>query len=118
MKRRDQQHREQPSLFDEAPAARASDPSTSHEAVEAIRPIRSAAALAMLRAIREANALGVEPTALEAATRCVHESGGSVETYRKRIGDLASCIDATGQRRCNITGKQARTFRARTGVSL
>ena len=92
--------------------ARATDPETSKQAAHELGENRTTAAAWLFRAIERANSVGIEPTAMEAATRCVvNDPQRNAETYRKRIGDIRHLLEVTGTRCCRITGKRARTFK-------
>lgn len=54
-------------------------------------------------------------TANEVAAHCAELDGGMAESYRKRAKELvdAGLIEQAGERRCEITGKSAMTFRAK-----
>lgn len=112
----------QASLFDhdgqprvnEPALARTSDPPTSRQAAVEISGKLGYCAAGMLQAFKH---LG-QATASEAAAHAYEQDGGKVssESYRKRAGELerAGRITVTGTRKCRVSGKQARTFRATT----
>ena len=54
-------------------------------------------------------------TANEIAVECVRQYGKSAESYRKRLHELVEDQRAIecGKRRCEVTGKNAMTFRAK-----
>ena len=98
-------------LFDTPPnIARKSDPQTSQQsAAETEKKLGSLQAV-MLQMI----AVSAWPaTANEAANEAAVEFGGRAESYRKRIKELLTMnlIEECGERRCEITGKNCRTFR-------
>ena len=59
--------------------------------------------------------LNCPSTANEVAVQCVALDGGMSESYRKRAKELvdAELVEQAGERRCEITGKNAMTFRVR-----
>ncbi len=97
-----------------APIARHSDPITSHQAAaEAQLKLKKhkAAVFGILQAS------GHPMTAQEAAAAVVVRLGGLAETYRKRCHELVNDGFASecGFRPCQITGKNAQTFKAKDG---
>lgn len=106
--------------FDELPLfgcdptsiARQADPVTSKEAASDVMPSVGIMATSMLHAIADANEIDVHPTAQEAAKRCEFEHGRMAESYRKRTTELvrAGLVRVTGERRCDVTGKNAQTY--------
>jgi hypothetical protein len=95
-------------LFENPQLSRQTDPVTSHEAGDEIRPklgIYHERCLSVLG--------NLELTARELAMRCVERFGGDSETYRKRMKELVDAKEITTRdpRRCSITGKSATIYR-------
>jgi len=110
----------QPSLFEDTryqppSLARKTDPQTSKKAAHEFRSSLNDKQVLMLRAITDANEIGVNPTANEAASSAALQHGGMAETYRKRTKELLrlGLLDLRGERRCNITGSTAQTYAAK-----
>ena len=95
-------------LFDHA-ISRTSDPLTSHESASDTAPKLNEIQSRMLSAFRRGPL-----TANEAAGLCLQAGGGCRETLRKRAGELREkgLIEECGSRKCKVTGKRARTFKA------
>ena len=103
-------------LFDTpAKLSRRSDPITSQQSAaeteKKLGPLHQAFIECLLLRSRPS-------TANEVAALCVALHGKAQETYRKRAGELASekygfRIEEAGERRCEVTGKNAMTFRAK-----
>ena len=108
-----QQQRE---LFDEserpAKLSRKSDPITSHQSAVDTEPqltgLQSCCMVVLGRAV-------APRTANEIASECVRQYGRLSESYRKRLHELVADRQAIecGERRCEVTGKNAMTFRAK-----
>ena len=104
------------SLFDESkkPArlSRKSDPITSQQsAAEFQKKLKGAKASCMFILSHYTYPL----TAREIANRCVQHSGGFETSYRARPAELVKdgLVEECGERICEITGKNAMTFRVR-----
>ena len=94
-----------------ATIARYSDPITSHQsAAETDLPKYQQQALQALKTMDE------PATAREVAKVAERLFHGMNDTYRKRVLDLVrnGKAEECGERPCQITGKNAQTFRART----
>ena len=92
--------------------ARSSDPITSHQSAAETEVKLGTIKAAVLDILQ----MTPEPmTAQEAALASVKIYGGMTETYRKRCHELVNDGLATecGFRPCQITGKNAQTFKAR-----
>lgn len=106
------------SLFDksEQPAklSRKSDPITSQQSAAETEKKLSTLQDVFVSALLKKQKHG-PATANEVAELCVALSEGVSESYRKRAGELVrkNIIEECGERRCNITGKNAMTFRVR-----
>ncbi|MEM8668769.1 MAG: hypothetical protein AAGG48_14710 [Planctomycetota bacterium] len=103
----------QQDLFDQggyAPPVRNTDPKTSREAAQHIKPLRGRLAIAMLEVWKRYSL-----TANEAAAKCVDEHGGIHESYRKRKRELydAGLIELVTTRQCSVTGMNAEVWRAK-----
>lgn len=95
-----------------AKLSRRSDPITSQQSAAETEAKLGALQSLMLSVIRHS----VDPvTSNEAAKECSDEFSGRTESFRKRTGELLrmDLIEQAGERRCNITGKNAMTFRVR-----
>ena len=95
-----------------APITRASDPITSQQsAAEFQTKLKGAKAACMFIL----NHYTYPLTAREIANRCVQSSGGFESSYRARPSELVKngLVEECGFRRCEITGKNAQTFRAK-----
>ena len=92
--------------------ARTSDPITSHQSAAEIEAKLGTMQSLMLSVIRH---WGHPVTANEAAKECEVEFSGRAESYRKRTLELLrqGLIEECGFRPCQITGKNAQTFKAR-----
>lgn len=107
---------QQRKLFDEserpAKLSRKSDPITSQQSAaeteKKLGPLHQSFLCCL-------GILNCPSTANEVAVQCVALDGGMSESYRKRAKELvdAKCIEQYGERRCEITGKNAMTFRVR-----
>ena len=103
----------QKTLFDTpANLSRKSDPITSQKSAAETEPKLGKLQIACL------DILEMTPTPMTAneigwAASRVHS--GSPESYRKRIHELlnSGSIEECGERRCEVTGKSARTFKAK-----
>lgn len=94
------------------PIARRSDPITSHQSAAETESKLSTIKAVVLDILQ----MTPEPmTAQEAALESVKIYGGMTETYRKRCHELVKDGHATecGFRACQITGKNAQTFKAK-----
>ena len=108
-----QQQRE---LFDEserpAKLSRKSDPITSQQSAVETEPqltgLQSCCMIVLGRAVSPR-------TANEIAAECVRQYGRLAESYRKRLHELVADRQAIecGERKCEVTGKSAMTFRAK-----
>ena len=104
------------SLFDksEQPAklSRKSDPITSQQSAAETEPRSNTLQFFVFDAIRKQ---GEPMTANEAAIEAAKQYVAAVETFRKRVRELVrlNLIEEAGERRCEITGKNAMTFRVR-----
>lgn len=101
-------------LFDQKPAklSRKSDPITSHEAAAETEPRINTLQFFVFDAIRKSS----KPlTSNEAAIEAAKQYVAAIETFRKRVRELVrlDLIEEAGERRCEITGKNAMTFRVR-----
>ena len=98
-------------LFDTpAKLSRKSDPQTSQQsAAETEKKLGRLHTII----IREMGCFTRPVTANEIADFCSGVNGGVAESYRKRMGELLDrgLIEECGERRCEITGKNCRTFR-------
>ena len=103
----------QKTLFD-APAklSRKSDPITSQQSAVETEPqltgLQSCCMIVLGRAVSPR-------TANEIAAECVRQYGRLAESYRKRLHELVADRQAIecGERRCEVTGKSAMTFRVK-----
>jgi hypothetical protein len=101
-------------LFDKKPVklSRRSDPITSQQSAADTEPklngLQSSCMWVLGRAI-------APRTANEIAAECVRQYGKMAESYRKRLHELVELNKAEecGERRCEVTGKLAMTFRAK-----
>lgn len=107
---------QQRKLFDEserpAKLSRKSDPITSQQsAADFQNKLKGAKASCMFIL----NHYTYPLTAREIANRCVQSSGGFESSYRARPSELVKdgLVEECGFRRCEITGKNAMTFRVR-----
>lgn len=101
-------------LFTDSPAklSRKSDPITSQISAADTEPKLNGLQSSCLWVIGRA----VTPrTANEIAVECVKHYGRLAESYRKRMHELVELgkAEQCGERRCEITGKMAMTFRAK-----
>ena len=101
-------------LFPDASAklSRKSDPITSQQsAVEFQKKLKGAKAVCMFIL----NHYTFPLTAREIASRCVQVSGGFESSYRARPSELVKdgLAEECGERKCEVTGKSAMTFRAK-----
>jgi hypothetical protein len=95
-------------LYHEPAISRRTDPVTSHEAGDEIKP-----KLGLLHQ-RCLDALGTDQlTAAELAQRCASAYGGMAESYRKRMKELvrAGEIVELAARTCTVSGKNATVYR-------
>ena len=95
-----------------AKLSRRSDPITSQQsATEFQKKLKGAKASCMFILSHYTYPL----TAREIANRCVQSSGGFESSYRARPSELVKdgLVEECGFRRCEITGKNAQTFRVR-----
>jgi hypothetical protein len=98
----------QPNLFDfggyDPKRVRRSDPQTSHQGADHIRPTA-----AVLRERMRLAFAAYPKTANEAAAQCVRAFGGNHESYRKRSGELKAdgVVRVAFTRPCEQTGRQA-----------
>lgn len=95
-----------------AKISRKSDPITSQQSAAETEPklngLQSCCMVVLGRAISPR-------TANEIAAECVRQFGKLAESYRKRLHELVEqglAIEA-GERACEVTGKNAMTFRAK-----
>jgi hypothetical protein len=109
-------------LFDRpAQIARKSDPITSHQSAAETQKKLTRLHTAFFEMLKfQCDARKKSVTANEVAAACVlaFEEVANRETWRKRAGELASeeygcLIVADGTRRCEMTGKSARTFKVK-----
>lgn len=103
----------QKTLFDtSARLSRKSDPITSQQSAVETEPqltgLQSCCMIVLGRAVSPR-------TANEIAAECVRQYGKLTESYRKRLHELVADGQAIecGERRCEVTGKAAMTFRAK-----
>lgn len=103
----------QKTLFDTpAKLSRRSDPITSQQSAVETEPqlagLQSCCMVVLGRAVSPR-------TANEIAAECVRIYGRLSESYRKRLHELVADRQAIecGERRCEVTGKSAMTFRAK-----
>ena len=95
-----------------AKLSRRSDPITSQQSAaeteSKLNGLQSCCLIALGRAI-------APRTANEIATDCVRQSGKLAESYRKRLHELVELGKAieAGERACEVTGKNAMTFRVK-----
>lgn len=108
----------QKTFFDEAervavaPIARRSDPVTSHKAASETETRINTLQFFVFDSIRKAT----RPlTSNEAAIDAAKQYVAAIETFRKRVRELVrlDLLEEAGERRCEITGKSAMTFRAK-----
>ena len=104
------------SLFDESkkPArlSRKSDPITSQQSATETEPRINTLQFFVFDAIQKAK----KPlTSNEAAIEAAKQYVAAIETFRKRVRELVrlDMLEESGERRCEITGKNAMTFRVR-----
>ena len=92
--------------------SRKSDPITSQKSAAETEANLGTLQSLMMSTIRH---FGYPPTANEAAKECVAEFSGCVESYRKRAGELLrkGLVEQAGERKCEVTGKLAMTFRTK-----
>ena len=98
-------------LFDTPPnIARKSDPQTSQQSAAETEKIIGPLHQSFLCCL---GVMDRASTANEVAYECRKLDGGMVESYRKRAKELLDrgLIEECGERRCEITGKNCRTFR-------
>jgi hypothetical protein len=110
-------HDGQPQVNKPAALARRSDQPTSHQAAAEIAGKLGYCAANMLDAFRYlGEATASEAAQLAADAEVTEGRPTQAESYRKRAGELerAGRITVTGTRKCRVSGKQARTFRATT----
>ena len=89
--------------------ARSTDMQTSHQAANRIKPRLSQLQAVMLRAFAER-----PMTDQEAAAWCVqHHREKTLETYRKRAGEIRTRLQIVGTRKCAVTGNSATVWRAK-----
>ena len=100
-------------LFDTpAKLSRKSDPITSQQSAVETEPqltgLQSCCMVVLGRAVSPR-------TANEIASECVRQYGRLSESYRKRLHELVADRQAIecGERKCEVTGKSAMTFRAK-----
>lgn len=96
--------------FLDAPLCRSTDPSTSVEAAEGVKPKLSRLREAMLTVIGECGPM----TAMEAASECCKRHGGIwLESARKRCHELVrmNLVVECDPRRCSYSGKMAMVYR-------
>ena len=121
MKRNDRKFREQPSLFDFAESStatqeprlsRVSDPATSKDAEPLTSNRRFLCGVYLDEVYKSAEPLTAGEIAAKAAA--LHP-GVIAESVRKRTAELVESgeIVVAGERRCSISGKNCRTFRAK-----
>jgi hypothetical protein len=103
----------QQTLFDlPAKLSRKSDPITSQQSAAETEPqlngLQSCCMIVLGRALSPR-------TANEIAAECVRQYGKMAESYRKRLHELVTLGKAAecGERSCEITGKNATTFRVK-----
>jgi hypothetical protein len=99
----------QRTLFDPPPnIARKSDPQTSQQSAAETEKKLGRYKAVFLQSLRHLKSA----TANEVAQDCVLLNGGVTESYRKRAKELLTdgLIEECGERRCEITGKNCRTF--------
>ena len=103
----------QKTLFDTpAKLSRKSDPITSQQSAVETDPqlpgLQSCCMVVLGRAV-------APRTANEIAAECVRQYGKLSESYRKRLHELVEDRQAIecGERRCEVTGKNAMTFKAK-----
>ena len=111
----------QPHLFDSCPTddtetnpkARRSDPHTSHAGAEHIKSSAGYLQGIFVECLRSSR---VPMTANETAAAGSARHQVMPESLRKRAKELVRTGDiyVTGERTCNITGRQAQTYKART----
>ena len=100
-------------LFDTpAKLSRKSDPITSQQSAVETEPqltgLQSCCMVVLGRAV-------APRTANEIAAECVRQYGKVAESYRKRLHELVADRQAIecGERKCEVTGKSAITFKAK-----
>jgi hypothetical protein len=102
----------QMTLFDEEPrVARKSDPKTSKDAAEEIKPKIGQLQVAFLAAL---TAIGKPATANEVGAKAVAMGlAGNAESVRKRAAEVerVRMIKVVGIQRCGVTGKLAEAWR-------
>ena len=100
-------------VANQAPIARSSDPITSHQSAA---ETESKLGLLQRKFVFVLNQFGKPMTANEVAAMAAEALGGCVESYRKRARELVNAghIEECGFRPCQITGKNAQTFKARS----
>jgi hypothetical protein len=104
-----------------APIARHSDPITSHKAAAETQKKLTKLHTGFFELLKFLCEFRKKPvTANEVAEQCLTSFPGvaNQETWRKRAGELASpeygeLIEVVGVRKCESTGRSARTFRAK-----
>jgi len=103
----------QQTLFDPpAKLSRKSDPITSQQSAAETEPqlhgLQSCCMIVLGRALSPR-------TANEIAAECVKQYGKMAESYRKRLHELVTLGKAVecGERSCEVTGKNATTFKAK-----
>ena len=103
-------------LFDTpAKLSRKSDPITSQKSAAETEPklngLQSCCMWILGRALSPR-------TANEIASECVRQYGKMAESYRKRMHELvdAGFVIECGERACEVTGKNAMTFRAKDRI--
>lgn len=95
-----------------AKLSRRSDPITSQKSAAETEKQLGTLQSAMLEMFR----VSLWPaTANEAAKEAASEFGGIPESYRKRARELVKqgLIEEAGERKCEVTGKSAMTFRVK-----
>ncbi|TXH43688.1 MAG: hypothetical protein E6Q97_33725 [Desulfurellales bacterium] len=101
-------------LFTDTPAklSRRSDPITSQQSAAETQPQLGTLQKIMLGMFK----VSLWPaTSNEAAKEAASEFGGMPESYRKRARELVKqgLIEEAGERKCEVTGKSAMTFRVK-----
>ena len=95
-----------------ASIARRSDPVTSHKAAAETETRINTLQFFVFDAIRKAT----KPlTSNEAAIEAAKQYVAAIETFRKRVRELVrlDLLEEAGERRCEITGKGAMTFKVK-----